>query len=126
MHQNCAFFTHSQVFFIMSRDPVIMSVTEKDPTSKEETLIDRDSDVFDTVINVSPISVSRSNLLDNVRKQLPFLEVVQASIVPYAVEITFPFPEFVRWHAELYSQEERVVLNKLGSEVLFKIDRLSF
>jgi hypothetical protein len=89
----------------MSRDPVIMSIIEQDPALKEETLIDRDFDVFNIVINVSPVSVSRSNLLDNVGNKLPFLEVVQASIVPYVIEISFPFLEFVSRCVEQYSQE---------------------
>jgi hypothetical protein len=81
-------------------DPIITSVTEKDPVSNEEALIDRDSDVFDTEITISPISVSRSNLSDNVGRRIPFLEAVQATIVPYVVEVAFPFPEFIGWCAE--------------------------
>jgi hypothetical protein len=95
-----------------------MSITEEDPAAKEEALIDRDSDVFDVVITISPVSVSRTKFLDNVGKQLPFLESFQASIFPYVVEIAFPFLKFISWCAEQYSQEEKVVLNKLGSEVL--------
>jgi hypothetical protein len=106
----------------MAMNPVILSVTEQDPASKEEALIDRDSDIFDTEITVSPISVSRANLLDNVGRQIPFLEVVQASIVPYAIKVTFPFPEFISWCVEQYSQEEKVILNRLGSEVLCRVD----
>jgi hypothetical protein len=79
----------------MSMDPIIMSVTKQDPALKEESLIDRDSDVFDIVITVLPVSMSRTNLLDNVGKQLPFLESVQASIVTYAIETAFPFQEFI-------------------------------
>jgi hypothetical protein len=106
-------------------DPIITSVTEQDPVSNEEALIDRDSDVFDTEITISPISVSRSNLSDNVGKHIPFLEAVQASIVPYVVEVTFPFPEFIGWCAEQYSQEEKVVVNKQGSEVMCRVESMS-
>jgi hypothetical protein len=81
----------SKVFFITTMDPIITSVTEQDPVVNEEALIDRDSDVFDTEITISPISVSRSNLSDKVGRCIPFLEAVQATIVPYAVEIAFPF-----------------------------------
>jgi hypothetical protein len=52
----------------MATNPVILSITEQDLTSREEALIYRDSDVFDIEIAVSPISVSRSNLLDNAGK----------------------------------------------------------
>jgi hypothetical protein len=52
----------------MAMNPVILSVTEQDLSSKEEALIDRDYDIFDTKIIVSPISVSRAILLDNVGK----------------------------------------------------------
>jgi hypothetical protein len=69
--------------------------------------------------------VSRSNLLDNVGKHIPFLEVAQDSIIPYIIEMVFPFPEFVRWCAERYSQGERVILNKLGYKVLCKVDNPS-
>jgi hypothetical protein len=44
----------------MAMNPLILSVTEQDLTSKEESLIDRDSDIFDTEITVSPIFVSRA------------------------------------------------------------------
>ena len=66
-------------------DLVIMSVIDQDLASKEESLIDKESYVFDTKITVSPVSVSRANLSDNVGRQIPFLEAVQASIVPYVV-----------------------------------------
>jgi hypothetical protein len=115
MHQIRVSSAHSQVFFIIIVDPVILSITEQDPPPSEEALIDRDSDVFDTIITISPISMSRANLSDHVGRQLPFLEVVQASIVPYTVEVAFPFPYFVGWCVEQYSQEERVVLNRLAS-----------
>jgi hypothetical protein len=76
----------------MAMNPVILSIIEQDPSSKEENLIDRDSDIFDIEISISPISISKANLLDNFGKQIPFLEEAQASITPYAVEVTFPFP----------------------------------
>jgi hypothetical protein len=106
----------------MAANPVILFVTEQDLASREEALIDRDSDVFDTKIIVSPISMSRLNLLDSVGKRIPFLEEAQASITPYVVEVVFPFLEFVRWCAEQYSQVEKVILNKVGSDVLCEID----
>jgi hypothetical protein len=98
------------------------SVTEQYISPSEEALIDRDSNVFDTEITVSPVSLSRSNLSDHVGRQIPFLKSFQASIVPYVVEVAFPFPEFIGWCTEQYSQEERIILNKLQSEVLCKID----
>jgi hypothetical protein len=58
----------------MAANPVILSVIKQDLASREEALIDRDSNVFDTEIPISPIFVSRSNLLDNVGKRIPFLE----------------------------------------------------
>jgi hypothetical protein len=75
----------------MAMNPVILSVTEQDPASKEESLIDRDSDIFDIEITVSPISISRDNLLDNLGKKIPFLKEVQDSIVPYIIKVAFPF-----------------------------------
>jgi hypothetical protein len=60
--------------------------------SNEESLIDRDSNVSDTEITISPISVSRDNIFINVGKQIPFLEAVHDTIVPYVVEVVFPFP----------------------------------
>jgi hypothetical protein len=102
-----------------------MSIAEQDPMSNEESLIDRDSDVFETEITISPIFVSRANLSDNVGKQIPFFEAVQATIVPYDIEVTFPFPEFIGWCTEKYSQEEKVVLNKLGFEFLCRVESLS-
>jgi hypothetical protein len=103
-------------------DPVILSVTEKDPLPNEESLVDRDSDVLDTKITIEPVSMSKSNLSDNVGRKISFLEEVQASIVPYTFEVAFPFPEFIGWCVEQYSQEEKVILNKLGSEVMCRVD----
>jgi hypothetical protein len=117
-----SFLTAYQVFFTMATNPVVLSVSEPDISSREEALIDRDFDVFDTETTVSPVSVSKSNLLNNVGSHIPFLEAAQASFTPYVVETVFPFPEFVSWCAERYSQGERVILNKLGSEVLCKVD----
>jgi len=90
-----AFFATYQVFFTMAANPIVLSVNEQDIASREEALIDIDSDIFDTKITVSPVYVSRSNLLDNVGTRIPFLEAAQASITPYIVELVFPFPEFV-------------------------------
>jgi hypothetical protein len=95
-----AFFATYQVFFTMAANPIVLSVNEQDIASREEALIDRDSDVFDIEITVSSFSMSRSNLLDNVGMCIPFLEAAQASITPYIVEVVFPFPEFVSWCAE--------------------------
>jgi hypothetical protein len=106
-------------------DPIITSVTKQDPVENEEALIDRDTDVFYVEITISPISVSRSNLSDKVGRCISFLEAVQATIVPYAVEIAFPFPKFIGWCTEQYSHEERVIVNKQGSEVLCRVESLS-
>jgi len=73
-------------------DPIITLVTNQDPMSNEESLIDRDSDVCDTEITIFPIFVSRSNLSDNVGKNIPFLEEFQATMVSYEFEVDFPFP----------------------------------
>lgn len=117
--------TYFQVFFIVVVEYIITSVTEKDPVVNEEALIDRYSYVFDTEITISPISVSRRNLSDNVGRSIPFLEAVQESIVPYAVEVTFYFPEFIGWCTEQYSHEERVVINKQRSKVMCRVESLS-
>jgi hypothetical protein len=106
-------------------EPIITSVTEQDPVENEEALIDRDTDVFYVEITISPIFVSRSNLSDKVGRCISFLEAVQATIVPYVVEIDFPFPEFVGWCTEQYAHEERIIVNKQGSLVLCRIERLS-
>jgi len=103
-------------------DPVVLSVTEQDPLPSKEALIEKDSDVFDTEITVSPVSVSKANLSDHVERQIPFLEATHASVVPYVVKVAFSFPEFIGWCIEQYSQEESVVLDRLGSEVLCRID----
>ena len=104
---------------------IIMSVTEKYLVSNEEAPIDQESDVFDTEITISPISMSRANMSDSVGKKILFLEAVQSTIVPYTVKVTFPFLEFICWCAEQYSQEEKVVVNINGSEVLCRVESLS-
>jgi len=96
----------------MVANPIVLSMNEQDISSREESLIDRGPDVFDSKITISPIFVSRLNLLDNVGMHIPFLKAAQASITPYVVEVVFPFPEFVTWCAKRYSEEEIVILNK--------------
>jgi len=76
-------------------DLVVLFITEQDPPPSEEALIDRDSNLFDTKIIVSPISVSKANLSDHVGRQIPFLEAVQASIVPCCLS-RIPFPRIRR------------------------------
>jgi len=106
----------------MAANHVVLSTNEQDISSREEALIDRDFDIFDTKITVSLVPMSRSNLLNNVGTRIPFLEAARASITLYVIETVFPFPEIVSWCAERYSQGERVILSKLGSEVLCKVD----
>jgi len=106
----------------MATNLVVLSMSELDTPSKEDALIDRDSDVFDTLTTISPIFVSKANFLNNVRSHISFLEVAQASFTPYVIETIFPSPKFVNWCAEIYSQGERVILKKLGSEVMCKVD----
>jgi hypothetical protein len=93
--------------------------------ANEEALIDRYSDIFYTEITIYPISMSRSNLFDKVGRCISFLEAVQATIVPNAIEIAFPFPEFIGWCVEQYSHEERIVMNKQGSEVMCRVESMS-
>jgi hypothetical protein len=76
----------------MAANPVVLSVSEPDISSREEALIDRDFDVFDTETMVSPVSVSKENLLNNVGSHIPFLEVARASFAPYVVETSLPIP----------------------------------
>jgi hypothetical protein len=61
---------------------------------------------------------------DKVGRCILFLEVVDTTIVPYDVEIAFSFPEFIGWCAEQYSHEERVIVNKKGSEVMCRVESL--
>jgi len=79
----------------MASNPVVLSMSEPDISSREDSLIDRDSDVFEIKTTVSPISVSKANFLNNIGSHISFLEVDQASFTPYVIEIVFPFPEFV-------------------------------
>jgi hypothetical protein len=69
--------------------------------------------------------MSRANLSYNVGNQIPLLEAVQVTIVPYTLEVAFPFPEFIGWCTQKYSHEEKVVLNKQGFEVLCRVENLS-
>ena len=84
----------------MAANPVVLSMNEQEISSSEETLIDKYFDIFNIEITVSPVSMSRLNLLDNVGTHIPSLEVTLASIIPYVVEMVFPFPKIVSWCAE--------------------------
>jgi hypothetical protein len=41
----------------MAANPIVLSVNEHDISSREEALIDIDSDIFDTEITFFPVSV---------------------------------------------------------------------
>ena len=79
----------------MTTNPIVLSVSEPDISSREDALIDNNYDIFDTVTTVSHVSVSKTNLLNDVESHISFLEVARASFAPYVVETIFPFPEFV-------------------------------
>jgi hypothetical protein len=81
-------------------DPIVLEVFEQIPKNNEESLIDRYNDVCDLEFNVSPISQLISNLANVRGKGLPFFESVQASLIPYATELCFQFPEFIGWCAK--------------------------
>ena len=85
------FLVDYQVFFTMTTNPNVLSMSEPDISSREDALIDRDSNVFDTVTTVSPVSVSKMNLLNDVESHISFLEAARASFAPYVVETIFPF-----------------------------------
>jgi hypothetical protein len=106
-------------------DLIITSVKKKDPMPNEESLIDQDSNIFDTEITILAISMSINNLFDKVGRCIPFLEVFQVTRVPYSIEITFPFIEFIGWCTKQYSHEEIVIVNKRGSEVMCRVESLS-
>jgi hypothetical protein len=88
---------------MMAANLVVLSLSESDTPSREDALIDRDFDVFDTVTTVSPISVSKAILLNNVGSHISFLEAARASFAPYVVETIFVFPKFMNWYAKRYS-----------------------
>jgi hypothetical protein len=69
--------------------------------------------------------VSRSNFSDNVGRCTPFLESFWATIFPYVVEFSFPFPKFIGWCADQYSREEKVIVNKQGFEAMCRVESLS-
>jgi hypothetical protein len=62
---------------------------------------------------------------DKVGRCILFLEAIQTTIVPYVVEIVFPFPEFVGWCVKQYAHEETVIMNKQGPLVLCRIEKIS-
>jgi hypothetical protein len=73
--------------YTATMETIITSIIEQDPVANEESLIDRDTNVFYVEITISLIFVSISNLSDKVGGSISFLEAVQATIVPYSFKI---------------------------------------
>jgi hypothetical protein len=80
-----SFLAAYQVFFTIATNPIFLSMSEPDISSREDALIDKDYDIFDTETTVSPIYVSKANFLNNARSHIPFLEVARASFTPYVI-----------------------------------------
>ena len=88
-------------------------------------VIDRERNVFDPILSVCSVSVSRERLWQYKSQGNDILNVCNSFLYYFAVEQTLPFPEFVEWCENNYSSSERVIMIRTTSKILCRIDTKS-
>ena len=78
---------------------------------REEVVIDRNKNVFDPILLVCSVSVSKEHLWKYKSQGNYILNVCNSFLYYFVVEQTLPFPEFVEWCANSYSSSERVIMS---------------
>ena len=89
---------------------------------REEFVIDRDRNVYDPVLSVGEVSVSKEWLWWYNLQGNDILSFCKSFSYYFAIEHTLPFPEFVEWCTSSYSPSERVIMSHATSKILCKID----
>ena len=89
---------------------------------REEVVIDREMNVFDPILLVCSVSVSKECLWQYKSQGNDILNFCNSFLYYFAVEQTLPFPEFIEWCANIYSSSERVIMSRTTSKILCRID----
>ena len=78
---------------------------------REEFIVDRDRNVYDLVLSIENVSVSKERLWQYNLQGNDVLSVCKSFSYYFTIEHTLPFPEFVEWCARSYSSSERVIMS---------------
>ena len=70
---------------------------------REEVVIDRERNVFDPILSVCSVSISKERLWQYNLEGNDILNVCNSFLYYFVVEQTLPFPEFCEWCANSYS-----------------------
>ena len=89
---------------------------------REEFVVDRDRNVYDPILSVENVSVSKERLWQYNLQGNDVLSVSKSFSYYFAIKQTLPFPEFVEWCTRSYSPSERVIMSHTTSKILCKID----
>jgi hypothetical protein len=94
----------------------------KNLDEKEESIVDKEGDIFDPILSVSSISESKNKLVALEIENYDVLSSARASISRFCQEQTCHFPEFVSWCATNYSHTKRVIVAFDGSKILCRVN----
>ena len=85
-------------------------------------IVDRDRNVYDPILSVENVSISKERLGQYNLQGNDILSVCKSFSYYFAIEQTLPFPEFIEWWASSYSPSERVIMSHSTSKMLCNID----
>ena len=111
-------------FFIMEEQSSGIFYTILD--EREEVVIDRERNVFDPILLVWSVSVSKEHLWEHNSQGNDILNVCRSFLYFFAIEQTLPFPEFVEWCANSYSSSERVIMSHTTSKIFVELTQKLF
>ena len=89
---------------------------------REEFMVDRYRNVYDPVLSLENVSVSKERLWEYSLQGNDVLNVCKSFIYCFTIEQTLPFPEFAEWCASNYSPSERIIMSHSTSKILCWID----
>jgi len=100
------------------------SIKSRKPlTIEEEVLVERDKDVFYSVLSFHSFEIHQL-AMQNFRDSVNHYHVWESDLVKCIVPQVYEFPKFVVWCISNYIPSKRVVISKDGS-VLFEINSQS-
>ena len=91
----------------------------KNLDTNEECIVDVESDVFDTILIVNPISKSKKKLDD----ETPLLpNSIKPSLSQFTLEQSYSFLKFIQWCVDNYSKIKSVIMNSIGLKNLCQVN----
>ena len=79
---------------------------------REEVVVDRERNVFDPILSVCSVSVSKERFWQHNSQGNDIINVCSSFLYCFAIEQTPPFPEFVERCENSYSSFERVIMSR--------------